>query len=98
MSEDKTCGSAQRRRQNTFEAHERRLSGRLSAGRSSRGQKEQTELRRDRQRWGNQTETKQWALVHITRLTGKTPTVSIIYGGILVLSLGFLGRETHQDD
>lgn len=41
------CG----RRQDIFEAHERGLSERLSAGCCSRGQEDETEERSDRQRW-----------------------------------------------
>lgn len=92
------------RRQDTFETHERGLSGRLSAGCCSRGQEDETELRSDRQQGGEgkpdqPSREKQNHGTHKT--AGFNPvennkhwtvTESIIYFRTLDLSLRFLGR------
>lgn len=94
------------RQQDTFEAHERGLSGRLSARCCSRGQEDETEQSSDRQRWGKMdqpdgekqkpqhpqpTEMKK-EKKNPTANKQKTVTESIIYFRTLDLSLRFLGR------
>lgn len=106
VREDNTRGSTQRapreRWQDTFEAHERRLSGRLSAGCCSRGLEDETELRSDRylsgkldhpsrERERTMAPTKQLALT-LVQNQFRTVTKSIIYFRTLDMSLRFLGR------
>lgn len=96
------CG----RRQDTFEAHERGLSARLSAGRCNSSQEDEPELHFDGQRWekldqagGNEN--------HGTLQTAgfnpggshqqRTVSESIIYFRILNMNLIFLDRYTHGD-
>lgn len=88
--------------QDTFEAHERGLSGRLSAGCCSRGQEDETELRSDRQHWGKLDHPSGERQNHGTNNTAgfnpgansqcRTVTESIIYFRTLDMSLRFLGR------
>lgn len=100
MSDDKTTLGG--RRQDTFEAHERGLSGRLSAGCCSRGQEDKAELQSDRQCWGKSDQPSREKQNRGTHKTAgvnpgashqqRTVTESIIYFRTLDLSLGFLGR------
>lgn len=92
------------RQQDTFEAHERGLSGRLSARCRSRGQEDETELRSDRQRggkWISPAERNKTMASSTSKKREKKPgannkhrtvTESIIYFRTLDLSLRFLGR------
>lgn len=95
------AAALRRERWDTFEAHERGLTGRLSAGCCSRGQQDETALQSDRQRWGisDQPSTeKQNPDTHktagfnpVARHHGRTVTESIIYFRTLESDLRFLG-------
>lgn len=93
------------RRRDTFEAHERGLSGRLSAGCCSRGQEDETEPRTDGRRWrrggARSAKAERNGTTAPTKTSGFKPgannqrgavTESIIYFRTLDSSLRFLGR------